>query len=68
MELLPQEIVNEILLQVDKSTLYEAAQVCKQWRYLALAQVVSIKLYQDFIIACTINDRLSIIRSKCIEH
>ena len=67
MELLPVEMLNEILLQVDTSTLFDAAQVCKQWRHLALKQVVPIKTYQDFKSACTIGDRLSIIQSKCVQ-
>ena len=67
MELLPVEMLNEILLQVDKSTLFDAAQVCKQWRHLALKQVVPIKIYQHFKRACRIDDRLSIIGSKCVK-
>ena len=61
MELLPAEILNEILLQVNKPTLYQAAQVCKQWRHLAVQQVVPIKTYEDFINLCKIGDQLSII-------
>ena len=67
MELLPVEMLNEILLQVDKSTLFEAAQVCKQWRHLAVKQVVPIKTYQDFKSACTIDNRLSIVQSNYIQ-
>ena len=67
MVLLPAEIINEILLQVDKSTLFDAAQVCKQWRQLALVQVVPIKIYQHFKHACTIGDQLSIIQSNCVQ-
>ena len=67
MELLPAEMLNEILLQVDKSTLFEAAQVCKQWRHLAVKQVVPIKTYQNFKSACSIDDRLSIIQSNCVQ-
>lgn len=32
MDLLPEEMVNEILLRVDKPTLYHASQVCDQWQ------------------------------------
>ena len=67
MELLPVEMLNEILLQVDKSTLFDAAQVCKQWHHLAVKQVVPIKTDQQFKSACIINDRLSIIQSKCVQ-
>ena len=68
MDLLPQEMVNEILLQVNKPSLYQAAQVCKQWRHLAVKQVVPIKNHQDFNTACTTDDRLSIIKSKFVKR
>ena len=44
MELLLVEIVNKILLQVDKLTLYQAVQVCKQWRHLAVQQIVMLMI------------------------
>ena len=42
MELLPEEIVNEILLLVDRPSLYHVSQVCVQWRQMALKQAVPI--------------------------
>ena len=33
MALLPAEMVNKILLQINKPILYQAVQVCKQWRH-----------------------------------
>ena len=41
MDMLPAEIINEILLLVDKPSLYEASQVCSQWRQKSL-QLISI--------------------------
>lgn len=63
MELLPSEIINEILLLVDKPSLYHAAQVCVQWRQLALKQVVVINSIVRFVEACHEGDRLSVIKS-----
>lgn len=64
MEFLPQEIVNEILLVVDKPTLYQASLVYKQWRLLSLKQIKIIKTYKNFDSCCNQGDRLSIINCK----
>ena len=48
MDLLPVEIVNEILIKVNKITLYNASQVCKECRLLSLKQVTKIMEAGDF--------------------
>ena len=35
MDTLPEEILNEILLKVDRPSLFHASQVCNQWRRLS---------------------------------
>lgn len=64
MELLLLEILNEILLKVDKPSLYHTSQVCKQWRQLSLGQIKIINNIEDFTDCCGQGDMLSIIRSK----
>lgn len=64
MESLPSEIINEILLKVDKPTLYYASQVCRQWRTLSLRQVKIITTVKDFDDAFMEGDRLSVVKSK----
>ena len=64
MDTLPSEIVNEILLLVDRPSLYYVSQVCAQWRQLALKQVVPISSKDSFDVICKRGDRLSIIKSK----
>ena len=51
MESLPLEIVNEILLIIDRPFLYHVSQVCVGWRQLALKQVVIIESRNAFNIA-----------------
>lgn len=63
MESLPSEILNEIIKAVDKPSLFFASQVCREWRLLALRQVITIKSFKDFRIACQKGDHLSIIKS-----
>ena len=67
MELLPSEIINEILLLIDKRSLYYAAQVCIQWWQLSLKQVVIIKSMDGFDRACFQGDHLSIVKSEKSE-
>ena len=64
MDTLPVEIVKEILLRVDRPSLYYASQVCNLWRRLSLAQTRIITDYTDFKTACKEGDRLTVIRSK----
>ena len=64
MESLPAEIINEILLIVDRPTLYHASQVCCQWRQLSLTQVIKLSRFKDFTDACRRGDRLSVIKCK----
>ena len=64
MDFLPEEIINEILLVVDRPTIYNASLVCKQWRFLSLKQVKIIKNLHDFKAICKQCDRLSIINAN----
>lgn len=64
MELLPVEIVNEILLLVDRPSLYHCSQVCTQWQCLSLKQVKIIKDAYDIYKACRQGDHLSVIKCK----
>ena len=64
MESLPSEIVNEILLLVDRPSLYYAAQVCNLWRRVALTQVKIAKKERDFYKLCKAGDRLSVIKNN----
>ena len=64
MDLLPVEIVNEILIKVNKITLYNASQVCKEWRLLSLKQVTKIMEAGDFHKSYRQGDLLTIIRSR----
>ena len=68
MEFLPPEIVNEILLLVDRPTIYYASQVCSQWRILSLKQVKTIKVVRDLQKICKEGDRLSYMKSKSKLH
>ena len=64
MESLPSEIINEILLLVDKPSLYCAAQVCKEWRQLSLKQVAPVESESGLRSTCRKGDHLSVIKSK----
>ena len=64
MESLPSEIINEILLLVDRPSLYYVSQVCVQWRQMALKQVTIIVTKDIFRNVCLQGDRLSIVKSK----
>ena len=63
MESLPSEIINEILLRVDRPTVYYTSQVCNLWRCLSLNQIRAIACSTDFKHACKEGDRLAVIRS-----
>ena len=63
MEDLPSEMINEILLRLDKSSLFHASNVCKLWRCQALSHVVIINSKEQFRILAKDGDRLSIIKS-----
>lgn len=63
MELLPLEMVNEILLRVNKPVLYYASQVCTQWKDLSLKYVKMIENADDLFNVCKEGDLLSV--SKC---
>lgn len=64
MEWLPAEILNEILLLVDRPSLYHVSQVCNQWRQMSLKQIVVINSLDIFKATCYRGDHLSIIKSK----
>ncbi len=72
MENLPIEMLNEIFLQLDKPSLFQASNVCKLWRCQALTHVITIDSGEQFGTAATNGDRLSIIKSVYhkywIEH
>src|SRR5687767_9505215 len=64
MDLLPEEILNEILTAVDRPSLYSASQVCVQWRQFSLKQVKVVIKVQEFQEVCRQGDLLSIMRSE----
>lgn len=63
MDLLPVEIINEILLIVDRSSLFYTSQICRQWRILSLKRVKIIRSIEDFNKVLRQSDKLSIIKS-----
>jgi len=63
MEDLPREMLNEILLWLDKPSLFQASNVCKLWRQQALTHIVSIKDENQLQVAAKNGDWLSIINS-----
>ena len=63
MDVLPEEIINEILLRVDRPTLYEVSYVCRQWYHLSLKQVVIITTRKQFKRCCKQGDKLSIVHA-----
>jgi hypothetical protein len=65
MEDLPREMLNEILLKLDKPNLFQASNVCKLWRCQASTHVVTINDQYDLEIMAENGDRLSIIKSVC---
>ena len=64
MDTLPSEIINEILLIVDRPSLFHTSQVCSQWRELSSQRTIIINTLFDFIQACKEGDYLSIINFK----
>ena len=64
MDTLPVEIINEILLLIDRPSLFHTTTVCKQWHLLSLKQVKIITTEKDFYSACLLGDLLSINRSS----
>ena len=64
MDSLPSEIINEILLRVDRPSLFQASQVSLSWRGLALKQVVKIEDRKGFREVCRKGDRLSITKFR----
>ena len=64
MDILPEEIINKILLLVNKPTLYYASQVCSVWKRLSLNQVRTITNFVDFKKSCRQGDHLSVIHYK----
>jgi hypothetical protein len=67
MEDIPREILNEILLLLDKSSLFRASNVCKLWRQLASMRVVNINTRIHLREAAKNGDQLSIIKSSYNE-
>jgi hypothetical protein len=65
MEDLPHEMLNEILLLLDKPSLFQASNTCKLWRRLALTHVETINTKEQLQTAAENGDRLSIIKSAC---
>ena len=63
MEILFAEMINEILLKLDRPSLFYAAQVNRQWRQLCLKQTVPIYDEEALKYVCTNGDRLSLVRS-----
>lgn len=64
MDVLFPELVNEIILRLDKPSLFYASQVCKQWRRCCLQLTTEITTVVEFSNACTTGDILSISISK----
>lgn len=64
MDTLPREIINEILLLVDRSTLFYTSQVSVEWRLLSLTQVKIVQDIDEFSLLCELGDRLSVIKNK----
>jgi hypothetical protein len=65
MEDLPREMLNEILLLLDKPSLFQASNTCKLWRQQTLIHVVIINTMPEIRLAAENGDRLSIIKSAC---
>lgn len=64
MDTLPRKIINEILLLVDRPTLFYTSQVSVEWRLLSLTQVKIVEDMNEFSILCELGDRLSVIKNK----
>ena len=64
MDLLPSEILNEILLLVDRPSILLASKVCHQWQSLSLGQVVPIKSEDVFREVCRRGDSFSLSKSR----
>ena len=61
-------MIEEILLRVDRPSLFRASQVCSLWRNLSLKQVVPIKSIRQLEDVCSKGDRLSIVKSKPVKE
>lgn len=64
---LPREMIDEILSSLDRSSLFQASNVCKLWRQQALLRTISIDNEDQLEMAAKNGDRLSIIRSAYNE-
>jgi hypothetical protein len=65
MEDLPREMIDEILVRLDRPSLFQASNVCKLWRRQAVTHVIAINDEFQLATAARNGDRLSIIKSVC---
>jgi hypothetical protein len=64
METFPDDILNEIIVNLDRPSLLSTSLVSIIWKRLSLAQVIEIKNIKEFENACRQGDILSITKTK----